>query len=71
MNCPHCNRVINGMTGLQEIQKFQKHLYKCKKYQTGAIKPEYDENGILIGTYQIKKPCDMIEALNQRANSGQ
>lgn len=31
MNCPHCNKKINAFTGLQEIQKFQKHLSKCKK----------------------------------------
>lgn len=32
MNCPYCNKVINAMTGLQELDKFQKHLKKCKKY---------------------------------------
>jgi len=32
MDCPYCNKVINALTGLQEIQKFQKHLQTCKKH---------------------------------------
>jgi len=31
MKCPHCSKEIFGISGLQEIQKFMKHLPKCKK----------------------------------------
>lgn len=31
MNCPYCNKRVPGMTGLQELQNFQKHLGQCKK----------------------------------------
>lgn len=31
MNCPYCNKRIHGFTGLQEIQKFNKHLARCRK----------------------------------------
>lgn len=31
MECPHCKKDIYGMTGLQELQKFQKHLRSCRK----------------------------------------
>ena len=31
MNCQFCGKDIYGMTGLQEIQKYQKHLRKCRK----------------------------------------
>lgn len=28
MKCPQCDATINGFTGLQEAQAFQKHLKK-------------------------------------------
>jgi len=31
MKCEHCGKEIYGMTGFQEIQKYQSHLRKCKK----------------------------------------
>ena len=31
MKCNYCSKEIYGMTGLQELQKFQKHLRTCKK----------------------------------------
>lgn len=31
MNCPYCNKDIYALTGFQELQKYQKHLRKCKK----------------------------------------
>ena len=31
MKCNYCPKEIYGMTGLQELQKFQKHLKTCKK----------------------------------------
>jgi len=64
MNCPFCKKEIYALTGLQEIQKFQKHLGKCKKYQTGGIKKEM---GYDVGS----KPTDMQTALEIRAESGQ
>ena len=66
MNCPYCNKLVHGMTGLQEIQKFQKHLKTCKKNPT---RHSYmDAEGKIK---YINNTVDMIDALNIRANSGQ
>jgi hypothetical protein len=64
MNCPYCNKEINGLTGLQELQKFQKHLRTCKKKDKPVIAP----NGSLVDACES---TDMLSALNIRANSGQ
>jgi hypothetical protein len=55
MNCPYCGKEIYAVTGLQEIQKFQKHLRKCKK----------------VSDSDRLATTDMTAALNARANSGQ
>ena len=67
MNCPYCNRDIYGMTGLQELQKFQKHLRKCKKYR---LVTERGGDGRKV-TKEVDKPTDMMTALEIRAGSGQ
>lgn len=33
MNCQWCGKDIYGMTGLQELMKYNQHLRKCKKAQ--------------------------------------
>ncbi len=68
MNCPYCNRTINAMTGLQEAQKFQKHLRTCKKNPNLIrVSPtNKDDIGIVINT----KPT-LIQAAEIRAESGQ
>ena len=67
MNCPHCNKVIYGMTGLQELNKFRAHLRRCKKYQTGDL---YERDG-RIRADAGDRPSDLMTALEQRAESGQ
>lgn len=53
------------MTGLQEIQKFQKHLIKCKKNPNRkTVKRGYDETTIVTNV-------SMADALRIRAESGQ
>jgi len=54
------------MTGLQEIQKFQKHLYKCKKNPKNKL--IVTENGEI---QMHKEGTTMYEALQIRAESGQ
>lgn len=31
VNCPYCRRAIHAFSGLQEAQKFQRHLRTCRK----------------------------------------
>ena len=62
MNCPYCKRKINGFTGLQEVQKFQKHLNKCKK------NPKRLLNNM---GYNKTVYTSLEEALTIRAESGQ
>lgn len=66
MDCPYCKKDIYGMTGLQEIQKFQKHLVKCKKNPKRKVL--VDEDGSM---YTSTPYTGMEEALEIRANSGQ
>lgn len=66
MNCPFCKKLITGMTGLQELQKFQKHLNTCRKNPKRQI--------VISGDGDIRttvKPTDLREALNIRHESGQ
>lgn len=66
MNCPYCKKEIFGWTGLQELQKFQKHLNRCKKspHSRIIVNPE--------GEFKIKENAvDMGKALEIRHKSGQ
>jgi hypothetical protein len=67
MNCPYCNREIQAMTGLQEIQKFEKHLKKCRKNPFNLVLP--DAHGKVVIT--PLKVLSMRDALDIRAESGQ
>lgn len=66
MECPYCKKDIYGLTGLQELQKFQKHLRKCKKHPDRKI--IVTEEGSLIDQ---KPNPSMMDALNIRHDSGQ
>lgn len=66
MNCPYCKKEIYAMTGLQELQKFQKHLAKCKKHPDRQLR--VDEAGKL---YEQQPRSTMMDALNIRHESGQ
>ena len=77
MNCPYCNRVIHAFTGLQELQKFQKHLQKCRKYP-GNIRetiPAVPDNPPAAQAAQVvrsvRRPATFMDALEIRAESGQ
>ncbi len=65
MNCPYCSRRIHGFTGLQEAQKFQRHLRSCRK--NPARLPITD------GKRTILSPVSptISDALRIRADSGQ
>lgn len=66
MNCPYCNKYIYGLTGLQELQKFQKHLGTCKQHP--------DRQTVVTPDGKIKTPqtpTTLLDALNIRADSGQ
>jgi len=59
------------MTGFQELNKFQSHLVKCKKYPNRKVLPAFvDEDGFLNRPVNLTRVSQM-EALNIRAESGQ
>lgn len=66
MNCPHCNKDIYGLTGFRELQKFQKHLSKCKKNPKNRTVVEPDGS-----IEKLTHNPTMLEALNIRHESGQ
>jgi len=65
MNCPYCSKHINGMTGLQELLAFKKHLPKCKK--NPANLPLSDGRKTVI----VQSQPTTRDALRIRAASGQ
>ena len=66
MECPYCKKEIYGLTGLQEIQKFQKHMEKCRKAPSRHT--VVTDEGELK---EVNNPISMNEALEIRAESGQ
>ena len=67
MKCPHCTKDVYGLTGLQEIQAFHKHLRKCRKNPVNIVLPD-------AGGRKVVTPLrdqSMMEALEIRADSGQ
>jgi hypothetical protein len=70
MNCPYCDKRIDGTTGLQELQAFQEHLNHCPK------KPVCLTQEVVMGEHGgrmrvVRRPFDMNDALEIRAKSGQ
>lgn len=62
MICPYCNRQVYGMTGLQEIDAFRKHLPKCRK----------NPNNEVVGKKVFPRKFEGItDALRIREESGQ
>jgi len=66
VNCPYCNKAIFGFTGLQEAQKFEKHLRKCRKNPNNIT----IRDGRRSATTPMKHQ-GLMDALNIRAESGQ
>lgn len=66
MKCPYCEREIFGMTGLQELQKFHKHLPKCKKNPNN--KTLVNTEGELV---KVTDKSTITDALKLRHESGQ
>jgi hypothetical protein len=64
MNCPFCNKRIFGFTGLQEAQKFRKHLNRCRKNPDNHLSDGKQ-------TVSLGKSYDLRDALEVRAKSGQ
>jgi hypothetical protein len=68
MDCPYCKKDIYGLTGLQELQAFQKHLRKCKKVPRSPHSLVSPQGKAL----QVSdNPANMLTALEIRAHSGQ
>ena len=66
MDCPYCNKFIQGWTGLQEAQNFSKHLRKCRKYRCMA------EIGDKDGKPGVRPEfVGLMDAVELRAKSGQ
>jgi len=66
MKCEYCGKKIDAMTGLKEIQKYQKHLNKCKKYEQILMKV------VTPNTICVRGPHNnMNDALQSRINSEQ
>lgn len=66
MNCPYCKKDIYGMTGLQEVLKFHKHLPQCRKNPKN--KTVADARGEI---YKVKDNSTLYDALQIRHESGQ
>lgn len=78
MNCPYCNKRIDAFTGLQELQKFEKHLRKCRKNPANAKvpviaavpdNPTTAQAALVVRT--VRRKQTMADALEIRAESGQ
>lgn len=65
MKCPYCNKEIFGWTGLQEAQKFQKHLNRCRKNPANCVLSDGKR------TVMTPKNHSLLDALEIRAESGQ
>ena len=66
MNCPYCNREIHAWTGLQEVQKFEKHLARCRKNPNNIALSDGQRTAVTPKRHQ-----NMNDALEIRAKSGQ
>lgn len=66
MNCPYCNKVIHGWTGLQELQAFNRHLPKCKKNPANIVLTDGKKTAVVPLREQT-----LNDALNIRHDSGQ
>jgi hypothetical protein len=68
LNCPYCGRLVNGWTGLQEVQKFAKHLNRCRKRPI-CLQTETTIAG--TGIVLERRAFNLNDALHIRAKSGQ
>lgn len=66
MNCPYCTKDVYGMTGLQELQAFEKHLRKCRKNPNNIVLRDGRNVAVVP-----KRQQNMRDALEIRAESGQ
>ena len=66
MKCPYCQREVFGWTGLQELQKFEKHLPRCKKNPANVVLSDGRKTVVVPTRRQ-----DLGDALHIRHESGQ
>jgi hypothetical protein len=67
MNCPYCEKTVFGMTGLQEVRNFEKHLRTCRKNPANIVLPDAGGKSVLMPLWRQ----NLMEALEIRADSGQ
>jgi hypothetical protein len=66
MNCPYCHVRIFALTGLREVQKFQKHLWRCHRNPNNVVLSDGTRTVVTPKRFQ-----DLHEALEIRHRSGQ
>lgn len=66
MKCPYCSKEVNGWTGLQELQKFEKHLRRCRKNPNNMVLSDGRKTVIAA-----KRCQNLNDALEIRHASGQ
>jgi hypothetical protein len=66
MNCPYCQKMIAGFTGLLEAQRFQKHLARCRKNPNNIVMTDGVRTVVTPKRHQ-----GLHEAVSIRCNSGQ
>lgn len=66
MKCPYCNKEVFGWTGLMELQKFNKHLHKCRKNSNNVVLSDGRKTAVTP-----RQPQNLNDALIIRHESGQ
>lgn len=66
MNCPYCNSLVEGITGLQELHAFEDHLKECQKNPNNVVLTDGVQTAVTP-----KERQRLADALRIRAESGQ
>jgi Mg-chelatase subunit ChlD len=66
MNCPYCQELVYGMTGLQEATHFCRHLAGCRKNPNNLVMTD----GVTT-VVTPRKQQTLDDAVKIRADSGQ
>lgn len=69
MNCPYCQKVINAFTGLQELQKFQKHLARCRKNPANLPEPDIERGPVAENPTEKQAKAALLSTAKRRHNT--